>query len=118
MSMATSDQLTAATGTGTQTATQTPQSPVQDSGFGGGTPSTIQPSSTASLLTSSGGIPLTVTGLSTVSVGATTSQTVATATPAHHKINPVLLSFSIILFVAAIALFWATGRGAKNTTKR
>jgi hypothetical protein len=114
------DQLTASSGSGTQTTTQSPQSSVQS-----GTPtaqaSSVQPGTATSLLTSGGGVALHATSLSTVSLNNTTAQTqaapqTAQMLPTHRHINPVLLSFSVVLCLIAIGMFWYTARSAKNTT--
>jgi hypothetical protein len=101
---------------GSQTTTSGLQQSVAANGISGGTPSSIQPGTAASTLTSTGGITLQQTALSTVSLG-TASANVSVAQPVHHKINAGLLGFSLTLLVFAIALFWYTGRAEKNTTK-
>jgi hypothetical protein len=67
----------------------------------------------------SAGVPLANTPLSVVSLtaGTTTTTSQPAAPPTQHHINPVLLGFSIVLFVLAIAMFYATSRSVKNTTK-
>jgi hypothetical protein len=82
----------------------------------GGTPSSIQPGNDTGALVSTGGIPLTQTPLSTVSIGAAASQSSTGVHQPSRHINPALLGFSVVLFVVGLILFWLTSRSAKNTT--
>ena len=112
--------LTTTTGSGTQTTTGTPQSvgaPTTSAAKAG----SVQSGTARSLLTSSQGVSLSNTPVTTVSLNATatnattSAQTVNTS-PTSHAINPVALGFCGLLFVAAVLLFFVTSRSAKNTT--
>lgn len=115
------DQLTAVSGSGTQTTTGTPQAVPVTAGFGGGTQSSgVQPGTATALLNSGQGVELTQTSLPTVSLdnstaGQTTS-VVPLAVKAHH-INAGLLSVPVLLILAAGIFFWLTNRSAKTTTE-
>lgn len=111
------EQLTTTTGSGTQTATQTPQA-AGTSGASTAAASGVQPGTATSLLNNTqGGIALKDSPLSIVGLGQQT-QSQATQTVPHsaRHTSPVLFGFSIILFAVAIAMFWATARSAKTTT--
>lgn len=104
---------------GTQNATQSPQTSAP--GFGGGTESqSVQPTAANTINTSgsTSGIPLAAQTLPTVNLasGATATAAATTAPAAPHKIQPVWAGFSIVLFLVALTLFWATMRSAKSTT--
>lgn len=110
--------LTTVTGSGTQSSTQSPQSV----GSTGGAPSNatgVQPGTATSLLnTTTGGVALKSTQLSVVGLGARTTTQTSQPEPAPAKhVNPVLFGFSGLLFIIAIAMFWATARTAKTTTE-
>jgi hypothetical protein len=114
--MASDAPLTTTTNSGSQTTTTGLQASVPANDISGGTPSSIQPGNDNGTLVSTSGIPLIQTPLSTVNIGAASSQsTTGVHQPARH-INPVLLGFSVLLFVVGLILFWLTSRGAKNTT--
>lgn len=117
--MSNSTNLATAGSSGTQSSTQTPQTSVQASSLGGQN-SSLQPGTDSSLLTSSNGINLSdITSNGTTSASTTTaSSQVASTEPVHHKVNPVLLGFAIILFVVAIVLFAITSRSEKSTTNK
>ncbi len=112
-------QLTAGTGTGTQTSTQSPQGATGQTGAPAAQTGSVQPGTATSVLTSSGGITLQNTPLTTVNLGASTQAATAAAAPVaapKHHFNPVLFGVSVLLCLIAVALFWATMRSAKNTT--
>lgn len=103
-------------GSGTQSATQTPQSAGSPNN-GGTETSGVQPGTASDLLRSSNGVQLKQTPLTTVNLDtakAGSAQPVQ-RTEGHH-IHPVLGVFSAALFILAIALFWLTSRSVKNTT--
>src|SRR5580765_1030313 len=116
------DQLTATSGSGTQTTTGTPQSVPITAGFGGGTQASgVQPGTATSLLNSSQGVELTPTALPSVSLDSTTTagkttSVIPLAAKPHH-LNLGLLGISAVLVVVAIVLFWSMNRSAKNTTE-
>ena len=110
--------LTTVPGSGTQTTTQSPQAV----GAAGGAPANatgVQPGTATNLLnTTTGGVALKNTQLSVVGLGArTTGQVSQSAPAAKHHVNPLLFGFSGLLFLAAIAMFWATARASKTTTE-
>jgi hypothetical protein len=117
------NQLTATSGSGEQTTTQSPQAATQPS-TGGTVSSGVQPGTATSLLNGQGSVQLYPTSLPTVGLsgatGAAATGTVAAATPAKpvakHHANPVLLGSSALLLVVAIVLFWITSRSVKTTT--
>lgn len=117
--MASNSQLTATSNpsAGSQSTTNSPQPTVAANSVSGGTPSSIQPGTATSVLTSAGGIPLTAKALSTVNLSATSTQATTAAQPSQHKTNSGLLAFPFILVVVAAVSFWLTTRSAKNTTK-
>jgi hypothetical protein len=108
--------LKTTTGSGTQAATQSPQTAGQPTATG--TPSSgVQPGTASNLLNSqaSTGVPLHNTTLPTANLNATPTTQVATPPPARH-LHPALFGVSALLFLIAIWLFWATSRSAKTTT--
>lgn len=117
------NQLSATTGSGTQTTTQSPQTAGQPAATGTQS-SGIQPGTATSLLSSGqNGVTLHDTPLSTVNlVTPAPALPLATSTaqpaqqPAKHHINPVLFGLPILLFVIAAVFFWATSRTVKSTT--
>jgi hypothetical protein len=111
MSTTSSSTLSSQAGGGTQASTQNPQT-VPASNTLNGQSTNLQPSDTVNLLTHGDGIPLGTTA-SSVSLSPVTTANQAT----HHTFNPLLLSISIVLFVAAVVIFITTTRSAKNTTK-
>lgn len=113
----TQQQLLTAPGSGSQNATQDPQSSPQALGLAAQT-DTVQTGAPTSLLVSQNGILLHSALVPTVNLDAsatTTSTTTVQAT--HHGPNPTLLGFAGLLFLIAIVLFWSTSRSAKTTTK-
>lgn len=105
---------------GGQTTTQSPQSAV-GSGVGGTQTGGVQSGTPNNLLTSSNGISLSGTALTTVSLNPGTATkasttTVPLASPIKHHVNSVLLGFSGLLIVVAIVLFWVANRSVKSTT--
>ncbi|MGC1177071.1 MAG: hypothetical protein WA843_03285 [Candidatus Saccharimonadales bacterium] len=116
-------ELTATSGSGTQTTTQSPQISAGSEAPTTGA-SSVQPGTATSLLNGSGGVALRGSALSTVDLGGNSAQTQtrtapATATtknPSHHA-NPVLLGFSIGLFVVALVICWLIAKPVKNTIK-
>ncbi|HEX4775054.1 MAG TPA: hypothetical protein VH234_06075 [Candidatus Saccharimonadales bacterium] len=112
--------LNATSNSSGQTTTQSPQSAVGSS-VGGAQTGGVQSGTPNNLLTSSNGISLSSTALTTVSLNpgtttATSTTTVPLASPAKHHINSVLLGFSGLLIVVAIVLFWVASRSVKSTT--
>jgi hypothetical protein len=117
--------LSISSGSGAQTSTQSPQGLVSSGNNAAAeSGSNVQPGTATTLLTTSGGISLHPTALTTVSVSnagsepvTTTSSAVATVNvqPKHH-INGGLLGVSIGLLVIAAVVFMIITRSAKNTT--
>lgn len=100
-----------------QTVTQSPQAAVQP--LNTGTPSSnVQPGTATALLNNRAGIALNGGSLSTVNLAPNSdTQTSTGASPASPRhINVGLFGVSIVLCLAAIALFWITSRTAKSTT--
>lgn len=113
--------LTTKPGTGTQTATQSPQSVTNQANSAAATSGEVQPGTAASVLTASrGGIVLQDTPLTTVNLGATTSTTSSSrppvVLPTQHHFNPLLVGVVILLCAVTLVFFWTTARSAKNTT--
>jgi hypothetical protein len=109
--------LTATTGGGTQTSTQSPQSSAGAAGFGTNQQSgSVQPGTTASLLTSTGGVPLQNTQLSTVDLTSSSQAKTAPTTTTTHHVNPGLIALPVILLFIAAVLIWSINRSAKTTT--
>src|SRR5487761_1621130 len=110
MIMANTGALSTGLGGGTQTTTQDPQNSTQASSLGQS--QNVQTGTAVSLLDSHTGIPLNNTIVPTVSLSTGTPHTAPPMPPAtsHHGLNPVLLGLSLLLFVVAVALFWATSR--------
>ncbi len=110
--------LSTTTNSGAQTGAQgNLTQPATQGGISGTSTGAVQTGTADSLLTSNNGISLNNTPVTTVSLtGSTQSQSPRQDTAAHHM-NYALLGFSILLFVVAVGLFWATGRTEKNTTK-
>jgi len=106
--------LTATKATGTQTATQSPQS--AGSATTGTQSSSVQPGTSASALTSTDGVPLQSGSLSTIPLATQATGTTQNAQPAHHR-SPVATGVSVLLFVVAIALFALLARADKTTTE-
>ena len=118
--MANTPLLTTTSNNGSQNATAAPQQSVAANSVSGGTPSSIQPGNDANSLNNASttvGIPLGNTNLTTINVGAATSSTVAPARPATPKSHTGWLGISAGLFVLALIVLWYIGRDAKNTTK-
>ena len=115
--MANSAALNTTTSTGFQRNTGTPQSSAPANDVAGGTPSTIQPTSTNNLFVSSNGIPLNVTPVTTVSVAPSSASASTLAPVRTHHVNGALLGFSVLLFVVGLALFYFMGRADKSTTR-
>lgn len=116
--MASNNLLTTTTNSGSQsTASDSSlQSSVAANSVSGGTPSSIQPGTNSTVLFGTGGIPLGQTSLATVPLVGSATQTATVVQSPHHKVNPALLGFSVVLFIVAIALFWFMGRDEKSTT--
>jgi hypothetical protein len=111
--------LSAASSSGTQSATQDPQTSTSGQ-LGGTTSSSVQPGSSVNLFSGQSGVSLNPTSLSTVNLNsdssATTTTTVASPAVLKHNPNTVLLGLMVILVVLAIAIFWKFTSSAKNTT--
>lgn len=112
------NQLSTGSSSGTQTGKQNLQAPA-----GYGTTNTtnsgsVQPGTAANLLNSDkGSVALQNKPLSLVTLGTRQSQVSQFAPPPARHINPALFGVSGLLFLAAIALFWATAQASKNTTE-
>jgi capsular polysaccharide biosynthesis protein len=108
--------LTAASGSGTQTTTQDPQSAT--SGTLAPTSNALQSNSVN--LNTGTGIKLNDSLTPTVNLQSTATSTtkLSSVSPIvkHHHTNGVLLGIFIAIFIAAIATFWQTTQKAKNTT--
>lgn len=101
--------------------TAAPQQSVPANSVSGGTPASIQPGNGADSLNNASaapGVPLQANKLTTVNIGNTTPSTSSAAQPIKQKNHPVLLGFSITLFIIAIGLFWYMAHDAKKTTKK
>lgn len=115
------NQLTASSGSGTQSATQSPQTAGQPSTAAAQT-SNVQPGTATDLLRSQSGVQLQDTALSTVSLStqttssSTTSAAPATQQPKHH-VNAVLFALPVLLVLLAVIFFWLTSRSVKSTTE-
>lgn len=111
-------ELTIAPAVGQQTATQDPQAATTQAVGAPAQSAGVQPGTTSSLLTSTQGVSLSDTPLTTVSLASSTqAQPNQAGQPVHHHVNYGLYGVSIVLCVLAAVIFWATGRSAKNTTK-
>ncbi|MGZ6005581.1 MAG: hypothetical protein ACXWLH_05555 [Candidatus Saccharimonadales bacterium] len=112
------NSLNTTTGSGSQSATQSPQSSVTSTDTNSAASSGVQPSVNQDALLNQQGIQITNTQPNTISLGDTTSSSTSTPVniPNSHHINPALAGFSIALFVVAIVLFWVTSRPVKTTT--
>ena len=112
------DQLTATTGAGAQTATQSPQSTSNTANFGNQSTSNLQSPAASNL---QGGVQINGTSLGNVSLNVpvstrTQATTALPLTVPHHHPNPALFGLSGLLLVVAAVMFWSTTRAAKNTT--
>jgi cobalamin biosynthesis Mg chelatase CobN len=110
--------LTATSGSGTQSTTQSPQSAGTSNISAGQTASGVQPGTASNLLSeSSGGVSLHPTALPSVNLSTVkASQVQAVSAPAPHHFNPVLGVLAVLFFAVAIAMFWFTSRSEKITT--
>lgn len=109
--------LNTTTGSGTQSATGTPQSvggPTTNAASAG----SVQPGTATTLLNSSSGISLSGSKLTTVDMTATSATTQATTEPPAepHHINTAALAICAVLAVIAVIVFVSMTRSAKNTT--
>jgi hypothetical protein len=103
---------------GTQGATQSPQtSAPTSSGTASADSGQIQPGTTNSLLQSHDGTTLHPGALTTVNLSSSTNSFSQAKAVEPRHINGALLFFSILLFVAAVVLFWATNRSVNKTTR-
>ena len=109
------NQLSATTNSTTQSNTQSPQTVGTTSGTAQS--SSVQPGTASTLLVSQNGITLHPTALPHASLTSGTIKAPATPVPQHHHWNPVLTGLAVLLFLAAIVLFWGAGRGVKTTTE-
>jgi hypothetical protein len=110
------NQLTAKSGTGTQSTTSSPQ---QSSGTSGAAANGrgVQPGTTASLLTNkTAGVKLNSTSLTVVNIGPKTASVVKTPAPAKASPSPIAIDFAVILFVLAGIMLWSTIKAGKKTT--
>ncbi len=106
--------LSTSPGSGTQGTTQNPQVSAAPASNAAQT-SSVQPGTANSLLTSTGGVPLQVSPVTTVSLNNVAATQVAPR-PVQHHISPVLAVLPAGLFVVAIVMFWAINRSTKITT--
>jgi hypothetical protein len=104
-------QLPAVTASGSQTDTQSPQTGGSYGGVANG--ASFQSGTPSSVLTSSNGISLAPTPVTTVSLGQASGSTAITP-PVKHAFNPALLAISIGLFVIAVIMFKTTGDFGKK----
>lgn len=102
------------TGSGTQNATQDPQTAGSSTGAGTSS-SSIQPGSVGSLDTTTGGVPLSGSKLSTIPLSQTSTTVVKADTSPHHS-SFVATGLSILFFVLAAALLIAIFVPSKSTT--
>lgn len=113
-------QLTTGATSGAQTTTQSPQAvPAQTVGGASKQSGSVQPGTTATLLTSQQGISLNAVAPTTVSLTASTQSQAssAAAQPAvRHHTNSAIFIVPVILCLVAIGFFWVITRSAKNTT--
>lgn len=110
--------LNTATGGGTQSTTQNPQSATQDSSLTANA-SNLQ-SGSINLLTGTNGVTLNPTSLPSVALQSSTVTTKPAApisTSKPHHVNGILLAIVIAVFLAAMATFWKTTIAAKSTTE-
>lgn len=117
--MQNSGGLAAGSNSGTQTSTQNPQHSSQTGSLGPA--QNVQTGTANSLLNGQGSIQLPGAHVTTVNMTAAGQlRTAPTVNPnANHGANPVLAGFSVLLFLAAIVLFWTSSRpSVKNTTKK
>jgi len=102
-----------------QTTTQSPQANIQSINSGSPT-SSVQPGIASTQLNGQGSIALHTTALPTVSLNsaapAATTTVPLAAVPSNHRVNPVLFSFVILLFLVAGVLVWTISHSAKSTT--
>jgi len=112
-------------GAASQASTQNPQTSAGSGAPGAAPSSSVQPGTATTLLNGGqnvSGVPLHNTALPTVNLvapptPAPAAVSQAATTSSKHHVNSTLLGFSIVLFVAAIGLFWAVSRSVKSTTK-
>lgn len=115
--------LNTTTGSGTQSATGTPQS-VGSQNTNAATSGSVQPGTASNLLSnpaagSTAGISLTGSQVTTVDLTGTsaTTQTATTQPPAQpHHVNTVALGVCAVLAIVAVLVFVSMSRSAKNTT--
>jgi cobalamin biosynthesis Mg chelatase CobN len=75
----------------------------------------VQPGTPTNDLTSSNGVSLTQTPLTTVNIGSSTaSTTAAPAGSAKHHVSPVLIVLVVLLFIVAGAIFAAVSQSGKK----
>ncbi len=111
--------LNTTTGSGTQSATGTPQTVGEASTNNAAPAGSVQPGTATNLLNSSGGISLSGSQVTTVDLsGTTATSTQATTEPPAqpHQVNTVALGIFIVLAVVAVLVFVFMQRSAKNTT--
>jgi hypothetical protein len=112
-------KLNTTTNPGTQNTAQ--DSSIQATGqfsAGGTRSSGIQPGTSTSVLDGgerTAGVPLGVATQQAIPLTGKT-QTVAVTKPAAREIKPELFAVSGVLLVAAVVLFWLTGKSEKTTT--
>ncbi len=114
-------ELTTGKAVGSQATTQNPQTvPTQTLGSTPTQSKGVQPGTAQQVLTSSNGISLGGTAVTTVNLNPTTAATVQAdvkpPAPAKHHVNAGLLGLSIGLVLVAVIVFWIIGRTAKSTT--
>ena len=102
------------TGAGTQNATQDTQT--AGTSAGAGTPSSsVQPGAVGDLNSTTAGVPLSSSQLSTVALSTSTSTIVKPDVAPHHT-NLASTGVSVLFFIMAVGLLIAIFMPAKNTT--
>jgi hypothetical protein len=77
----------------------------------------VQPGTPTNDLTSSNGVSLTQTPLTTVNIGSSTASSTTAAPPAgsaKHHVSPVLIVLVVLLFIVAGAIFAAVSQSGKK----
>lgn len=102
-------------GNDAQTGTGSPQT-AAGTGNAAAQTGTIQPGTSSDLLRNANGIQLKNTPVTTVNLNASTQAAPQSQPVARHHVHTGLLVISVILFLFAVTLFWATARSADKTT--
>jgi len=110
--------LTATSGTGTQTTTQSPQAATTGS-TSPAQPTGLQPGTATSLLNGQGSVTLQPTPLSTISLGGTSQQTTSSPSLApvrHQHVNFVLVGLVAVVLLIALVCTVVFSKQVKSTT--